>query len=477
MGQEISGSRFTKRDFTRFSAHLAQETQLLARWFDEQAFGVSPCTGGLELEAWLVGADMQPAPLNAQFLEALQNPLAFPELAAFNIELNSAPSPLTGDALRRMQAELEALWAACRRAAATLGVHMVMIGTLPTVRQEMLTLANMSGMARYRALNEQVLRVRRGRPLQLDIEGHEILRVAHHDVMLEAATTSFQIHLQAAPEQAVRFYNAAIVASAPMVALSANSPYLFGHDLWEETRIPLFEQAVEVGGFEGAAFGPIKRVTFGSGYASESLLECFRENLEHYPVLLPVELDGPAEALNHLRLHNGTIWRWNRPLIGFDVEGRPTLRVEHRVVPAGPTIGDAVANAAFFHGLAHALAHLEAPPELQLPFADARDNFYAAARHGLGATVAWLRGQRLNVRELILGQLIPLARVGLEGLGIDAGDVDHSLRIVAGRVQSGRTGSAWQRAFVAAHGRDWQGLVRAYLVGQESGVPVHEWPV
>jgi hypothetical protein len=56
-------------------------------------------------------------------------------------------------------------------------------------------------------------------------------------------------------------------------------------------------------------------------YARESILECFEANRTRYPVLLPAVMDEPPESLAHLRLHNGTIWRWNRPLIGFDEQG------------------------------------------------------------------------------------------------------------------------------------------------------------
>ena len=165
----------------------------------------------------------------------------------------------------------------------------------------------MSDMTRYRALNREVFRRRKGKPLVLDIQGEEHLRVTHRDLMLETVATSLQIHFQVAAEFAVRVFNAAMVLSAPIVALTANSPFLFGKDLWDETRIPLFEQAVSVGVYDGAVYGPIRRVGFGSGYIHRSLMECFQRNLQHYPILLPVEFDEDADKLKYLRLHNGTI--------------------------------------------------------------------------------------------------------------------------------------------------------------------------
>lgn len=477
MGQEIDSSSFRKRDFEAFREHLEAETALLGEWFSWRRFSLEENCVGFELEAWLVDAEGCPAPLNEAFLAALDSPLASPELARFNVEVNSTPRPLRGEALSLMQAELERTWARCCETAAGLGARMVMIGILPTVRDEHLTLANMSGMERYRALNQQVLRLRRGRPLALDIHGKEHLQVQHRDVMLESAATSFQLHLQVSQAAAVRAYNAATLLSAPMVALSANSPYLFGCDLWEESRIPLFEQAVAVGGFEGEAFGPTRRVTFGSGYARESLFEFFVENLEDYPVLLPVHLSGAAAELPHLRLHNGTVWRWNRPLIGFDESGAPHLRIEHRVVPAGPSVLDTIANAACFFGMLKALCAETVPPERRLPFEQARDNFYAAARNGLLASLIWLDGERVSAQRLLADVLLPAADRGLRDLGVAATEVDHYLGIAAARVRDAQTGAAWQRAHVAAYGPNSAGLLRAYLERQDSGVPVHEWTV
>lgn len=476
MGQEIdSGSSFRKRDFEAFGERLAEETALLGEWFAQQRFSTEEHSAGFELEAWLVGPDGRPAPLNEEFLARLNSPLASPELARFNVEVNSTPRALRGDALSLMQAELEQTWAHCRETAAALGVSMAMIGILPTVRDEDLTLANMSGMERYRVLNQQVLRLRRGRPLNLDIHGQEHLQVQHKDVMLESAATSFQIHLQLSQASAVRAFNAAVILSGPMVALTANSPYLFGRDLWDESRIPLFEQAVAVGGFEGAAFGPIRRVTFGAGYVRESLFECFQENLEHYPALLPVHLPEPAAELPHLRLHNGTVWRWNRPLVGFDADGRPHLRIEHRVVPAGPTVVDTLANAACFFGMLKALCVEAEPPETRLQFGDARDNFYAAARNGLQANLLWLDGERRPAQRLLADTLLPAAERGLRALQVADRDIARYLDIVAARVDSGQNGAAWQRAYVRAHGADPLQLTQAYLERQDSGLPVHRW--
>jgi hypothetical protein len=475
MGDEIRHGHFRRRDFNAFESRLREETALLARWIEQGRLSRAGDIGGFELEAWLVDQRGHPAPLNDRFLERLDSPLVVPELARFNIELNTAPRRLAGDALAGMERELAATWRRCEEVAHSLEARMAMIGILPTVTEFDLSLDNISERVRYRALNEQVLRLRQGAPLELRIDGPQPLHAFHRDVMLEAGTTSFQIHLQVSPDESVRYFNAAIILSAPMVAACANSPYLFGHDLWEETRIPLFEQAVSVCAPHGDC--PDARATFGHAYAARSLIECFQENLERYAVLLPEVSEEPPERLCHLRLHNGTIWRWNRALIGFDPDGTPHLRIEHRVVPAGPTVPDAIANAAMFFGMARALAGANPPPESRLTFETARANFYAAARTGLGAEIAWLDGRKRGLRALLLDELLPAAQEGLGVLGIDPEDRDRYLGIIRARLESGQTGACWQRRFVEHHGPDRGALTAAYLERQSRGDPVHTWTI
>lgn len=477
MGQEITHSHFTTADFARFTTRLRTETGLLQQWFQNGTFSSRDRVAGFELEVWLIDKRGRPAPLNLQFLEQLADPLVVPELARFNIEINTPPMALQADALSRMLAGLEQTYAACRKTAQSLDADLLTIGVLPTLLEQDLTPRNMSDVKRYRALNDQVLRQREGCPLQLDIQGSEHLKTETQDVMLESATTSFQIHLKVAPTQAAHYYNLAQMLSAPMVAVSANSPYLFGRDLWSETRIPLFEQSVAVGGFGAAAPGPVRRVSFGSGYVHASLFECFQENLEHFPVLLPMCSNAAPERLEHLRLHNGTIWRWNRPLIGFDDDGTPHVRIEHRVVPGGPTLIDAMANAALFFGLMQSCGAVTSLAAPLLPFSVARDNFYAAARDGLDAQIYWQANQKDRVQSLILHELLPMARRGLEELGLDGADIERFLSIIQARVETGQTGAAWQRAYVQRHGPDWEGLTLAYQQLHNSATPVHAWPV
>lgn len=474
MGQEIDKQHFLHADFQRFQERLAEETHTLRAWFHENRFSNGPNVGGFELEAWLVDSHCRPAPIGDAFLDRVDRHIATSELGRFNVELNGNPQILQGKALRRMHEEIQRNWDECNRIAAGLGAGLIAIGILPSVRQEDFSFANMSPLNRYHALNEQTLRLRHGQPLRINIQGRNHLETTYKSVMLEAATTSFQIHLQVKPAEAVRIYNAALLLSAPMVAVSANAPYLFGKDLWDETRLPLFEQAVDARD-RNIGRPMLPRVGFGSGYIRTSLMECFEENVNGFPVLLPMDLSSDPLPLSHLRLHNGTIWRWNRPLIGFDAAGEPHLRIEHRVVPAGPGISDMVANAALFFGLARHYSQLDSPPEKSLPFDIARENLYLAARDGLRARLTWTGGHSAAVAELFQSELLPAAHAGLQTLELDRDDIDDYLGIIEARTASGRNGAAWQRSWVERHGHDMEALTAAYRERQAGGKPAHEW--
>ncbi len=471
MGQEIADSHFTAADFQEFSQRLRDETALLADWLEEEEFPSGEEIVGYELEAWLIDESAGPMPVNQPLLDRLDDPLVVPELARFNLEFNGTPLRLSGDVFSQLADELTATWNRCNAVANNWGARLAMIGILPTVEERHLNTDNMSFMQRYQALDEQLRRIRGGDPLRLDIRGRDRLAFTHQDVMLESATTSFQIHLQSDRKRAGRLYNAAKLVSAPMVALAANSPYLFGAELWDETRIPLFEQAVQMGGTELN-----KRVTLGREFVG-SIIDCFWANIRYHRVLLPQLMDEPPEQLAHLRLHNGTIWRWNRPLIGFNAEGEPRIRIEHRVVPAGPTIADSIANMAFYTGIVFALARQQSPPERLLSFEDTRHNFYRAARHGLEADITWLDGANGSVSALCERELLPLAESGLDTLGIVSQERDYWLGIIRSRLKSGLNGSNWQRAWVKRHGPNMQRLTEAYIKQQESGRPVHQWSV
>ncbi len=476
MGTEIDHADFSREDYAEFYRRLREETALLSDWIAERVFDNDTTHCGFELEACLVDAHCAPCPRNAEFLSAIDSPLLVPELARFNFEINSTPHPQGGNMLRELELELTDTWQQCEVAARPLSAMPLMAGILPTLRNTELNLSNVSNQQRYLALNREVLRLRGGRPLQIAIAGESCkLEMAHNDVMAEAATTSLQVHLQAPQDQATRVFNAAQIIAAPLLAATANSPYLFETALWQETRIPLFEQAVAVPPWHDLAGNAVQRVTFGSHHVADSLLELFEENRDCIPVLLPVLWDAPAQELRHLRLHNGTVWRWNRPLIGLPPLQPPHLRVEVRGVPAGPSIPDVIANVALVCGLVHALSDQLSESGTLLPFEDARGNFYAAARHGLAATLNWF-GKRVTAQTLLLETLLPAARAALLKRDFAAPDISMYLdEIMQERVRSGQTGAAWQLRYVGAHGADFQAMTQAMLERQRQRIPVHEW--
>lgn len=471
MGENIDKAVFTAEDFRTFEERLRAETQVLLDLDARAGLSSDGYVVGFEIEAWLVDHGCSPNPINSRFLETLSDPLVVPELSRFNVEFNCDPLPLSGDVLSRALASLTDLWVRCNEVAHGLDANIVLIGTLPNLQDQDLSLANLSPLKRYAALNSEALRQRGGRSLTVDIQGEQHLQSIHHDVMLEAASTSFQIHLKTPARLAHRYYNASSVTSGPVLAAGVNAPYVFGLDVWRETRIPLFEQSVPLTDLAGR----LGRVTFGDTHVEGSLASLLAANAA-YPVLLPIVVDEPPERLHHLRLHNGTIWRWNRALIGFEPNGQPHYRIEHRPLPSGPTIIDMIANSALYFGLVRYLVDHDLDSERTFPFADARANLYTAARFGLDAELSWL-GRRVRARDLLLDELLPAAHVGLTSFGVNEDDRALFLGIIDARVRSGQTGAAWQRQAMNRRGGDiWQ-MMAAYCEGQRSGVPVHEWPV
>lgn len=477
MGSEIAKTEFSEDDFRQFHQNLRKETRILMEWFSSDLFDNQQEMCGFELEAWLIDRHCTPTPRNEEFLKRVNSPLVVPELSKYNFELNIAPHPLDSHLPEFLKNELQKLWNICTVNARDMGCNILMTGILPTLQDGMLTLRNISPLQRFHALNREILRLRSSNPLKIHIEGtKDSLEIVHHDVMAEAAATSLQIHFQVPPGKAASFYNIAHVLSAPMVALTANSPFLFGRELWDETRIPLFEQAVKSPAFVDLSGRMVSRVTFGRDYVRNSLKEVFLENLDGFPVLLPVTFDDDFSQLNHLRLHNGTIWRWNRPLVGFGEDGCPHLRIEHRVPPAGPSIPDITANILFFYG---AMLHLQTEaPQTSISFEQARSNFYASARFGLDSTVTWTSGSALPVETLLLQQLIPGAITALAERGFDSHDLRYYLvDILARRVETRRNGAWWQRTFIGRHGPDFRAMTQAYLENQNGNLPVHEWSI
>jgi gamma-glutamyl:cysteine ligase YbdK (ATP-grasp superfamily) len=473
MGQEIGGHEFSQMDFARFRDRLTRETQSLREMFAAGRCSNAGPRIGLELEVWLIDHNFFPAPHNQSFLERLADPSVVAELSQFNIEINAPVERIEGRSFKRMHEHLSQTMRRCAGNAHDDVDTVIAIGTLPTLRQQDLSLQAMTPSHRYQALNREAMRLRGGMPLNIDIDAtipgtHPFLACFKH-VMLEAAATSFQLHLQVPAALISRTYNASVMLSAPLVAIAANSPFLFGQPLWNETRIAIFEQSLQ------QSHGP-ERVTLGTAYAGEDITELFEENLNAYPALLPIEAGEPLRRYSCLRLQNGTIWRWVRPIVGFDHDGTPHIRIEQRVLPAGPSVSDMMANAAFYFGAVHMLARELDAAEKVLPFALARQNFYEAARYGLDAETHWIsQAGKRPIRD-ILNSLIPVAAEGLAAQGMDKDLIDHYLDIISMRLACGRNGAQWQLAHFNRHG-DLHKLTAAYLENQRTGRPVHEWSV
>jgi hypothetical protein len=473
MGQEIPGHGFSGDDFDRFRKRLETETRSLrGRFAAGECSDAGPFIG-LELEVWLIDHNFFPAPHNQSFLERLADPSVVAELSQFNIEINAPVERIEGCGLQRMHVHLSETMRRCASNAHGDVDTVIAIGTLPTLRQQDLSPETMTPSHRYAALNREAMRLRDGMPLTIDIEGASPaaphFMACFRDVMLEAAATSFQLHLQVPPAVLSRTYNASVLLSAPLIAIACNSPFLFGQALWKETRIPIFEQSLE------QTRGP-QRVTFGTAYAGEDITEFFEENLRDYPVMLPVEAGEPVRSYPCLRLQNGTIWRWIRPIVGFDKDGTPHVRIEQRVLPAGPSVLDMMANAALYFGAVHMIARELDDAEGALPFELARANFYEAARRGLDGEIHWLGGSGKRPVRDVLKELILAAAEGLAKQGMDDDLIDHYLDIISCRLASGRNGAEWQLAHFARHG-NFHKLTAAYVENQRTGRPVHEWPL
>jgi|APTNR8051073442_1049403.scaffolds.fasta_scaffold03985_6 hypothetical protein len=462
MGQEIKSWIFSEDERREYARKLHRETVLLRQMLKDGAFSQNHGKGGFELEGCLVGNDFRPKPVNKEFLDVLNSPLATTELAKFNMELNSEPLTLQGDALSTFENSMLETLGHCHEAAKKVAARLVFTGILPTAQHSDFRPENMSDLHRYHAMNSEILKVRHGHGLKINIEGHDAVHCKIDSVMLEAATTSFQLHFQIPAQNAHNFYNAALMVSGVIIAVCGNSPFLFGSSLWRETRIPVFEQAVDL----GRNHSP--RVSFGTSYIKD-IFECFDENICSFSPLIPSIQDKEESKFAHLALHNGVIWRWNRPLIGFDEDGRPHIRIEHRILPAGPTPIDMIANAAFFYGLVQYFA-TRFDTEAPIGFLEARKNFYVAARFGLGATMGW-KAKEQKASELVIS-LVENARIGLEELGLNAAGY---LEIIEARAKTGQTGAIWQERQLDRANHDFSKMLEIYYNNQRQNIPVHNW--
>ncbi len=489
MGREIQAIKVTGEDRRTYRAKLARSLDAFARMLHERLFTDQQWQVGQEIELNLVDADGAPSMHNADVLAAIADPGWATEIGQFNLEINVPPRQLAGDAIADLELQVRASLNAGDATARSTGSRLVMIGILPTLRKADVHEGTLSASERFRVLNEQIFAAR-GEDMRIEIDGAEQLLTHSDSITPEAACTSVQLHAQVSPDAFASYWNAAQAIAGVQVALGANSPFLFGKQLWHETRITLFEQATDTRPDELKRQGVRPRVWFGERWIT-SVFDLFEENIQYFPALLPICEDedpvatldrGACPQLAEMSLHNGTIYRWNRPVYGA-VDGVPHLRVENRVLPAGPSVVDVMANAAFYYGLVRALAESERPVWTQMSFTTAAENLHSAAQHGLSAQLYWPGLGEAPAAELVLRRLLPLARAGLLRWGVGSAHVDRLLQIIEQRCITGRNGASWQIAAtvrLAEDGASRQEALRQmtqrYIEHMHTNEPVHTWP-
>ena len=479
----------TMQDFIR---HLLKDVQALDYMLANDWFETDTIRIGAEQEMCLVKANnFKPATIAMEALEYLRDyPWAGTELAKFNLETNMTPQVFSGDCFRRMEEENNYQLGIIREVVGQLGAKVLLTGILPTLRKFDLDMSNLTPKERYYALMESLNQQRLGSAYELRLSGIDEILVKHDSPLLEACNTSFQVHLQVTPATFVPYYNIAQTVTAPVMSIAANSPIVFGKRLWHESRIALFQQALDVRTTHDHMRERSPRVSFGTGWIDRSILEIYKEDIARFRVLLGGEVDedslelvrqGRVPKLRALQIHNSTVYRWNRPCYGISDNGKPHLRIENRVLPSGPTVLDEVANAAFWLGTVSGMALLYPDIRQVISWEDVRDNFNKAAKFGLDTKFSWYDDRKISAGDLILKELLPIAREGLANRQVDQQDIDRYLGVIEERTKSHMTGARWQlRAYTKLTkeiNRDeaLSVLTACIIKNQETGSPVHTW--
>jgi gamma-glutamyl:cysteine ligase YbdK (ATP-grasp superfamily) len=460
-------------DYDAFDRCLFSETSLLEEWFLDQYFMERELVIGTEIEFFLLDKHYDPLPENLSFIDLVNQPFLIPEVGAAHLEINTSHFNLYGDCFSDLHKNMLDLWGHCLQEAKARDYHIALIGTLPTATEKFHQLQFITNKPRYHLLNSCLNEQCKGQRMKIHIEGKETLSITPESLAINGLISAFQLHIQVGLSQSVQYYNVAQAIAGIVLAISANSPFLFGHYLWSDTRVASFDQAMTVPLFD--RHRGFKCCVFGTNYLCNSFFELFDQNFQFFPRLLPeVFPDLSKELMFHVRRQNGVVYRWNRPVIDFNKELKPHLRIEHRGMPAGPTIIDMVANAAFFYGLLHYFAIQPVPITNLLSFNASRRNFFNAARLGLDAKFKWFADREINALKL-LEELLPLAYKGLAALGISPADINLYLGIIKKRIKCKVNGSQWQSGFIEKHGKDFYNMMMCYLENQYQERPVSEW--
>jgi CBS domain-containing protein/gamma-glutamyl:cysteine ligase YbdK (ATP-grasp superfamily) len=488
MGDKKVSTRDDRQHFRDFTRWVLTDLQALEKMLDSGLLEENVLRIGAEQEMFLVDQTMHPIGIGPDVIHSSGEPRLTTEIGKFNLEANLTPRSFTGDCLRALEKETSEIIDIVRATAARFGGNPLLCGILPTIQQSDLVETNLTPSPRYTELN-RVLTALHGDDRVVHIKGLDEISLHLTDTFIEFCNTSFQIHLQPPIRDFVRIYNWAQAITAPVLAASVNSPVLLGHRLWHETRLALFQHAVDERSPMHHERSRPARVTFGRDWVRRSMIDIFHEDVARFRIILTRETEensldtlaaGGIPELAAWRMHNGTVWRWNRACYGV-LNGKPSLRIEARFLPAGPTVQDQVANAALFLGLLMALPQEFGDVCDKLAFGDAKTNFFSAARTGLRSQMAWIDGRTHPTRELLLNELIPKAREGLRSVDVDSEDIDRFMGIVEERVEREITGAQWMldslsrmdpAAKLNVRFRTLTATMKTY---QENGIPLNKW--
>ena len=488
MGEQNVKQNTDEATHQAFMKSLLTEVRALEKMLDDGLIESGVSRIGAEQEMFLIDRAHRPALKALEILETIDDDRFTHELGLFNLEANLSPQEFGGACLRRMETELQDVYQRAHDAAERINCDIALVGILPTLTMKDVRLESMVPTLRYHALNDAMCALR-GDDFQFMINGIDQLSVRHDNVMLEACNTSFQVHFQVSPENFARYYNIAQAVTGPLLATAVNSPILLGKRLWHETRIAVFEHSIDTRSKTHQERGLRPRVHFGDRWLEESATEIFKEDIARFRIVLTTETEdnplgmieqGTMPSLNALRLHNGTVYRWNRPCYGVH-NNIPHLRIENRVIPSGPTVVDEMANAAFFFGMMRGMSAQVDDIRNHLSFADVKANFLGAARDGIRAQMCWFNDTHMPAKELVLEQLLPLAREGLQEAGINQEDIDRYLGVLHDRVTTRRTGARWALESLEKMGdsgtldQRLRCLVASMVEQQSGSRPINEW--
>ncbi len=492
MGEQRVTKVSGKRQRQQFVQQLLKDVSSLEYMLDNDWFDNDITRIGAEQEMVIVDKKTFKPSLRAMdVIEVMKDyPWLETELAKFNLEINLEPHELKANCFSKLAEETSYKLNTIQKYASELGIQIILTGILPTLRKDHLHLDNLTPKKRYRALMEAINEQLIGSDYELKLVGIDELRLRHDSPLLEAVNTSFQVHLQVSQHDFVKMYNISQALCGPIMAAAANSPIVFGRRLWHESRIAMFQQALDTRGAQNHLRERSPRVSFGNRWLDSSILEIYREDIARFRVLLSADVEedslklikrNEVPKLRALQVHNSTIYRWNRPCYGISPNGKPHLRIENRVFSSGPTVTDEIANAAFWLGAMCGMKNEIDDIRDHMSFDDARDNFIKAARFGIDTELNWFGEKKIRAVDLCLKELLPVARKGLQSHGVNQDDIDKYLGVVQERLENHQTGARWMlRSYTHLKAKTSGDEARVVLTSvlaekQISDKPVHKW--